>query len=602
MAVRALFGPPSAERIFDMKTRYALLLSLMLGLVVAGPALAVCDVTLSSILPNGQAVLKANCGATSINGIRWFQDANSLTGGLDLTLNPAVTGTDIYYTVPVIFSNAAVHRYTATGNNNTVAAGTPVTIAIAPPALNVSASVGGMVVSSPPGINACKNGSGTCLATYAPSATVSLTATADPGFVFSGWGGDCSGVAICTVGMTSVRTVAATFGPVPAPGACGTANGIASATTPTALCTVGTPSSVGNAGNTWNWTCAGPSGGSSASCSAPQIVVGACGSASGTTPLNTTPSGTAACSSGTVVSMVTGTTAFTWGCSGINGGTSTSCSAPIAVTNGACGTANGANVATAPTGTAACSAGVIVNLTNSNNTFSWTCNGLAGGSSKACTAFQVVNGACGASNGGSFSSAPTSNLCGAGTASAVTGSGPFNWSCTGINTGTTASCTASLSTGTASCGPGETMAAGDRVWSPFNEVQLWPVPPVTGSGVQGRAIQIVADSAKFPRGVQLGGVDESQPSKPKDYVVSACPHSFTPVGGNPLCATSGAGSIMGPLYLRFGPAEPRTFFGTPLPTLDCPLTPGGTYYVNFRDSSTAYGGVSSQFVINKRLD
>src|SRR3990172_8806003 len=152
------------------------------------------------------------------------------------------------------------------------------------------------------------------------------------------------------------------------------------------------------------------------------------------------------------------------------------------------------------------------------------------------------------------------------------------------------------------CGAGETMAAGDRVWSPFNEVQLWPVPPITGSGVMGRAIQFVADSAKYPRGVELGGVDESQPSKPKDYVVSACPHSFTPVGGNALCATSGAGSIMGPLYLRFGPAEPRTFFGTPLPTLDCPPTPGGPHHVNFRDSSTAYGGVSSQFVINKRLD
>ncbi len=585
-----------------MKTRYALLLSLMLGLTVAGPALAVCDVTLSSILPNGQAVLKANCGATPITGIRWFQDGNSLTGGLDLTINPAVTGTDIYYTVPVIFSNAAVHRYTATGNNNSESAGTPVIIAIAPPALNISASVGGMVVSTPSGINACRNGSGTCLATYLPGATVSLAATADSGFVFSGWGGDCSGTAICTVGMTSVRTVAATFGPVPAPGACGTANGIASATTPTALCTTGTPSSVSNAGNTWNWTCAGPSGGSSASCSAPQIVAGACGSASGSTPLTTTPAGTAACSAGTVVSIVTGTTTFTWGCSGINGGASTSCSAPIAATNGACGTANGTNVASAPTGAAACRAGVSTTPTNPSNTFSWTCNGLAGGSSQACTANQVVNGACGASSGGSFSSAPTSNLCSAGTASAVTGQGPFNWSCTGVNTGATASCTASLSTGTASCGPGEAMAGGDLVWSSFKETQLWPVPPVTGSGALGRAIQFVADSAAFPRGVQLQGVDESQPSKAKDYVVSACPHSFTPVGGDSLCTAMGAGSVAGPIYLRFGPAVSRTFFGQPLPTVDCPLTPGGTYYINFRDSSTAFSGVSSQFVFYNRTD
>lgn len=146
------------------------------------------------------------------------------------------------------------------------------------------------------------------------------------------------------------------------------------------------------------------------------------------------------------------------------------------------------------------------------------------------------------------------------------------------------------------------MIGGDRVWSPFNEVQLWPVPPVTGSGAQGRAIKFVADSSRYPRGVELGGVDESQPNKPKDYVVSACPHSFVPVGGNPLCQKLGAGSTMGPISLRFGPAQPRTFFGQPLPTVDCPLTPGGTYYVNFRDATGAGGGVSSQFVINKQTD
>jgi len=146
------------------------------------------------------------------------------------------------------------------------------------------------------------------------------------------------------------------------------------------------------------------------------------------------------------------------------------------------------------------------------------------------------------------------------------------------------------------------MIGGDRVWSSFNEVQLWPVPPVAGSGVLGRAIQFVADSAAYPRGVRLQGVDESQPSKSKDYVVSECAHSFTPVGGNSLCTAIGAGSVAGPLYLRFGPAVPRTFFGQPLPSLDCPLTPGGTYYINFRDNSTAYGTVSSQFVFYNRTD
>jgi hypothetical protein len=41
-------------------------------------------------------------------------------------------------------------------------------------------------------------------------------------------------------------------------------------------------------------------------------------------------------------------------------------------------------------------------------------------------------------------SAPTSNLCNAGTASAVTGTGPWNWTCAGSNGGTTANCSANF--------------------------------------------------------------------------------------------------------------------------------------------------------------
>ncbi|HEY7302825.1 MAG TPA: PASTA domain-containing protein [Bryobacteraceae bacterium] len=55
---------------------------------------------------------------------------------------------------------------------------------------------------------------------------------------------------------------------------------------------------------------------------------------------------------------------------------------------------------------------------------------------------SVVNGACGSSNGRSFVNAPTAGLCTAGAPSAVTGTGPWNWTCTGSNGGTTASCSA----------------------------------------------------------------------------------------------------------------------------------------------------------------
>lgn len=61
----------------------------------------------------------------------------------------------------------------------------------------------------------------------------------------------------------------------------------------------------------------------------------------------------------------------------------------------------------------------------------------------AKTAATALNGACGSSNGAIFSAAPTNNLCTAGTASAITGTGPWRWSCVGSNGGTTASCSTS---------------------------------------------------------------------------------------------------------------------------------------------------------------
>jgi uncharacterized protein YegP (UPF0339 family) len=54
-----------------------------------------------------------------------------------------------------------------------------------------------------------------------------------------------------------------------------------------------------------------------------------------------------------------------------------------------------------------------------------------------------VNGQCGSMNGAITNVAPTTDLCNVGTASAVTGTGPWDWSCAGTNGGTTASCSAS---------------------------------------------------------------------------------------------------------------------------------------------------------------
>ncbi|MFZ6872521.1 hypothetical protein ACO0LF_10675, partial [Undibacterium sp. Di27W] len=56
---------------------------------------------------------------------------------------------------------------------------------------------------------------------------------------------------------------------------------------------------------------------------------------------------------------------------------------------------------------------------------------------------QPENGICGSSSNASFSSTPIANLCTAGTSSTVLGTGPWNWSCTGSNGGTSATCAAS---------------------------------------------------------------------------------------------------------------------------------------------------------------
>ncbi len=61
---------------------------------------------------------------------------------------------------------------------------------------------------------------------------------------------------------------------------------------------------------------------------------------------------------------------------------------------------------------------------------------------------QGINGVCGSANGGNFNAAPSgSALCGTGNASFVSGSGPWNWTCSGSNGGSNASCSANKTTG-----------------------------------------------------------------------------------------------------------------------------------------------------------
>lgn len=56
----------------------------------------------------------------------------------------------------------------------------------------------------------------------------------------------------------------------------------------------------------------------------------------------------------------------------------------------------------------------------------------------------AVSGLCGTTNGMAVTTIPVANLCSAGAASTVSGTGPWRWSCGGRNGGTTASCSATV--------------------------------------------------------------------------------------------------------------------------------------------------------------
>ena len=73
--------------------------------------------------------------------------------------------------------------------------------------LTVSVTGSGDVTSSPPGI-ACP---GDCSEAYADGTLVTLSQAADPGWVFTGWSGDCTGTGACSVTMSAARAVTATF-------------------------------------------------------------------------------------------------------------------------------------------------------------------------------------------------------------------------------------------------------------------------------------------------------------------------------------------------------------------------------------------------------
>lgn len=175
---------------------------------------------------------------------------------------------------------------------------------------------------------------------------------------------------------------------------------------------------------------------------------GVCGvSNGGTYPVAPT---TNLCIIGTNTIVLTNMGKFEWTCFGMNGGTNSYCSASdSSYIGGLCGSANGGSFSETPA-TGLCSKGTATDVIVDDFFFKWSCNGQSGAPSINCsgakfTPVTVVTGACGPSNGQTFQSGPSTNLCGTGTPSGVTtNTNSFSWTCSGSNGGTTAQCSATL--------------------------------------------------------------------------------------------------------------------------------------------------------------
>jgi hypothetical protein len=182
-------------------------------------------------------------------------------------------------------------------------------------------------------------------------------------------------------------------------------------------------------------------------------------------------------------------------------------SAHAQLVTGACGSSNGAILSSSPTANL-CSSGTASTVSGSGP-WSWDCFGNGRGTTAICSALEVasaqgVSGACGSSNGATLTSAPTANLCTAGAASTVSGSGPWYWNCAGSSGGATTSCSASLNTASSGSGGSTSQSAA-----------LFPA--------MGSQTSSVYPWAQYPPGVTYNGGIPARTTQ--------CGPTLTPLGG-----------------------------------------------------------------------
>jgi hypothetical protein len=145
------------------------------GTVTSAPAGITCPTTCAAPFPFGTQVTLAATPAPGFSFAGWSGGGCSGTGNCQITLAADTTVSASFTAVPAV--------------------------------LTVSTTGSGTVTSAPAGIS-CPS---TCSATYPRGTSVTLTAAPAAGFVFSGWGGACSGTGTCVVALGGDTSVSANF-------------------------------------------------------------------------------------------------------------------------------------------------------------------------------------------------------------------------------------------------------------------------------------------------------------------------------------------------------------------------------------------------------
>ncbi len=140
--------------------------------------------------------------------------------GLLLSVNPNLTVAELRNAIlSTVDRKASLSGKVSSGGRINARAALASVVPNSTVSINKVGAGTGTVTSSPAGID-CR---ATCTGQFPHGSTVNLTAAPDPGSVFAGWSGDCTGTSSCS--LTQNATVTATFNIAPPPPAASESGG-----------------------------------------------------------------------------------------------------------------------------------------------------------------------------------------------------------------------------------------------------------------------------------------------------------------------------------------------------------------------------------------